>query len=289
MSPVEFHNSQYLADLKETMLRGEIDETCISCKMREDAGLQSIRKHFLSMFGNSTFESLDYMELRASNLCNFECIMCNADSSSLIAKEVYTVSNENWDQLIKIAENLKALNLTGGEPMITKHFYMLLDHLINVGKTDMRLSVYTNASVYNPIFVEKMLKFRTHLHLSIDGIGPTAERQRKGSNWNEVSKNITKFLELPVKLTFHSTFTTESLKDVASLAKYFVNILKLNPECNFNAHTVTVPKDLSVFRAKDEDKQIMIKSISDALEMLTDAQFSQLKNQLSSYKKMLEK
>lgn len=288
MSPSEFLKSEYLADLRTKFLNEEFDETCISCKKHEDAGLQSIRQHMIKLYGETTTPVLDYMELRASNLCNFQCKMCNGDNSSLIAGEVRTISDADWDEILKISENLKFLTLTGGEPMLIKHYYQLLDHLVEKNKTDMELRIYTNASVYNPVFVKKMLRFKTILNLSIDGVGSTAVDQRVGTDWDVVKQNIYKFLELPVGIKFHSTLTTISIKDVHSLAQFFVEVANISPKCKFFAHTAIAPYRLSIYNISKEDSALARKSIDAALDILIDERFNQLKTQLVSYKTILE-
>ena len=288
MSPVEFLKSDYLANLKTKFLNNEFDDTCTSCKRHEDAGLQSIRQHMINLYGETTTPTLDYMELRASNLCNFQCKMCNGDNSSLIAGEVRNISDSDWDEILKISENLKFLTLTGGEPMLIKHYYQLLDYLIEKNKTDMELRIYTNASVYNPIFIKKMLQFKTVLNLSIDGVGETAVDQRVGTDWDTVKQNIYKFLELPVFIKFHSTFTTISIKDIHSLAQFFVEVANVNPKCKFFAHTAISPSHLSIYNIKKEDIVIANDSIDAALSILEDERFHQLKAQLISYKTILK-
>lgn len=289
MSPNEFLNSDYLADLKEKFLRDEFDETCVGCKRLEDAGLQSIRQHMIAMYGEDITPKIDYMELRTSNLCNFECRMCNADNSSLIAGEVRNISENDWAEILSLSENLRFLTLTGGEPLLIKHYYQLLDHLISKNKTDVELRIYTNASVYNPIFIEKMLKFKTIVNLSIDGVGESAAIQRVGTDWNVVSENIRKFLSLPVKVKFHSTFTALSIVNVDKLAEYFVDIAKENPHCGFSAHTAMLPKDLSIYNIDHATAVIARESIEKALSILIDPKFGQLRNQLVSYRNIIDK
>lgn len=288
MSPDEFLKSDYLADLRTKFLNNEFDDTCVNCKRHEDAGLQSIRQHLIKLYGETTTSTLDYMELRASNLCNFQCRMCNADNSSVIAGEVRTISDSNWNEILKISENLRFLTLTGGEPMLIKHYYQLLDHLVEKNKTDLELRIYTNASVYNPVFIKKMLKFKTVLNLSIDGVGETASNQRVGTDWDTVKQNIYKFLELPVYIKFHTTFTTISIKDVHSLAQFFVEIIDQYPKCNFIAHAAITPSNLSIYNIKKEDIEVTTNSIDAALNILKNDKFSQLKTQLTSYKSILK-
>lgn len=286
MSPTEFLNSDYLKNLKTKFVNGEYDPaTCTVCKNLESKGLQSIRQHMLHRYGNSTEEIIDYMELRASNLCNFECKMCNAQNSSVIAGEVRNVSSENWDEILQLSTNLKHLTLTGGEPMLIKHYYELLDHL--KGKPELNLQVYTNASVFNPVFVEKMLKFNTTLNLSIDGVGATAETQRVGTDWAVVKENIDNFLALPIKIKFHITLTTISVVDVYSLSKYLVQVLKVRPDCIITVHTAMFPANLSITNLPKDKVDDALDSIKQSLNILKDPAFNQMVKQLNSYKKLL--
>lgn len=290
MSPVEFLNSDYLKDLRQKFLNNEFDDTCTGCKRLEEQGLQSIRKHMLNSYGVTTTPKLEYMELRASNLCNFQCKMCNAENSSLIAEKVTNITDKNWQEVLDLSLQLKALTLTGGEPMLIKFYYELLDHLIAHNKTDLKLRIYTNASVYNPLFVEKITKFDTTLYLSIDGVGATAEKLRTGTNWETVSSNIDKFLELPIGITFHSTITNEALLDIYALATYFVRIKENYPKCKFGIHTVLRPGYLSVYNIHDKELiKRSLENIEDSLGILTDPDFTQIVKQLNSYKSLLEK
>lgn len=287
ISPKEFLASDYLLKLREKFLRGEIDDTCTYCVNAEANGSQSIRQHFIERYGEDTKETLSHMELRASNLCNFQCKMCDADSSSLIAGNIKTVSTDNWQEILELSENLKSLTLTGGEPMIIKQYYQLLDHLIEKNKTDIILRIYTNCSSYNPIFIEKILKFRTVLHLSIDGVMETAESQRVGTDWDIVKDNVLKFISLPVGIVFHTTFTSINILDVFSLSKYIVEMNKLKPKLFFVAHSVAIDHELSLLNLDDTSKKIAIDNINSSIEILDDACFIKFKNELISIKKLL--
>jgi len=287
MSPKEFLASDYLVGLREKFLRGEIDDTCSYCVDAEANNLQSIRQHFIDRYGEDTKENLSHMELRASNLCNFQCKMCDADSSSLIAGNIKTVTNDNWQEVLELSENLKSLTLTGGEPMIIKQYYQLLDHLIEKNKTNIILRIYTNCSSYNPIFIEKILKFRTVMHLSIDGVKETAALQRVGTDWNIVKDNVLKFISLPVGIVFHTTFTSLNIIDVWSLTKYLVEMNKLKPKLFFVAHSVATDHELSLLNLDDKSKKIAIDNLNSSIEILNDQCFIKFKNELLSIKKLL--
>ena len=293
LSPDEFLKSDYIKNVRQNFINDVPDDTCISCQQGEANGLQSIRKHVVKFYDkDDQVEEIDYMELRVSNLCNLACIMCDGISSSLIAGEVNEISDDNWAQILKIAEKLNFLTLTGGEPFITKKYYELLDFLLEKNKTHISLSIFTNATVYNPIFVEKMLKFKTRLSISIDGVEKTAEAQRIGTNWKVVDENVKKFLTLPIQPKIHSTITTISILDIYSLAKYYLELIQINPGTEFVIHTVkrkidrVTKKDMSILKMSKEEAALALDQVEKSLAILTSYQFVQVRSQLESYKKL---
>lgn len=280
VSPDEFLNSDYIKQLREKFLRGEIDDTCSFCVHAEKHGLQSIRQHVLRLLGTDTTPQLEYIEMRASNLCNFSCEMCNGENSSLISGEVVNISQENWQQILDKYKTLTRVNLTGGEPFLIKRYYELLDFLLENDRSDVIISVYTNCSVYNPIFVKKLISFKKcYLNMSIDGIERTAELQRAGTNWKVVDSNIRKFIELPVQLKFHTTITNLNILDIDRLVKYFIDISE-NKDISFVAHSVGRPFAMTISNMQPRLKHIAIRSIDKAVDLMTDSKFDQLKNEL---------
>lgn len=311
MSPVDFLKSQHLADVRTEFLNGGKPKNCSSCWKNESEGLQSIRKHFISRFSNfvpyDAVDSIKYMELRASNLCNMSCRMCWTRNSSQLEKEVmvtpklakwfgspevdHEINDKNWEEIKSLAENLKRLNLTGGEPMIIKKYHDILDHLIAKQRTQIELFIYTNASVYNPAFVDKLLKFKTWINFSIDGIGKTAEYQRHGIAWDVIESNLRRYLALPIyQFIFHTTITAYNLLDFSSLINFYNQLLLDFPSVknlSFKAH---VAGDLAIhytnlpaaMRSKAQHE------IQQSLSLMQRAGYSQMKAQLIKISESLD-
>ena len=307
MSPSEYYNSKWLASLKQEFLDGKQPERCNSCWIKERQGLKSIRNHFTERFTFSA-QTTKHLELRESNLCNFACRMCNPTDSVKIEREIEeypelsrfyqpntssNITDENWLQVLDVSLGLKSLYLTGGEPMLMKRYYDLLDHLIEHGRNeDIDLRIYTNCSVYNPVFIDKLNQFKNvTLKLSIDAVGKTAEYQRYGTQWKTVRANIFKFLELPVSLGIHSTITAYSVLDMASLADFFVevkNYKKLNAKLTkFNAHVARIPTGLDYANLNIELRAKAIVEIDRAVEKLSDNFFSIYVKELKALRKQL--
>ena len=200
-SPKEFLSSRFVTNLREAISKNERHESCSACWKADDLGLQSIRKHYVNRY--KEHPSLAHMELRASNLCNFECIMCDAESSSVIAGEVRNITDDNWNELLQLMSSVKTLFLTGGEPMLIKKYYDLFDYM----DPSISLNVFTNCSVLNQKFIDRIVKLNTTLHLSIDGVGQFAEKQRVGTKWSTVKENVLTLIQLPIKTEIHTTLT----------------------------------------------------------------------------------
>lgn len=283
ISPNEFKNSNYVKQLQNDFLLGRKPDSCISCWQAEENNLQSIRQHMLKKHVAIT-DDYNHMELRASNLCNFACIMCNKENSSEIAKEVKSINDNDWLEILEIAKNLKTLILTGGEPMLIKKYYELLDYL----DKNIRLIIFTNCSVYNPKFIDKMLTFNNvKLQLSIDGVEETAEFQRLNSNWDIVKSNAIAFSKLPVDIAVHITITKYNIVDIERLVDFILELYDINQNLTANAHCVFSPDYLHFNKIDFNQIETVIKQINSTSIKLSN--FKVLRNQLLSIKNSLLK
>ena len=304
-SPIEYNNSEETRQLRQDFIDGLKPEPCRNCWAKEEHGHKSIRSYFMEPRDHT---KVTHLELRESNLCNFSCRMCDGSSSNIIDKEVKAnpqlnrfvrsyeenkpTSDENWQQILDMAKDLESVILTGGEPMLMKRYYDFLDHLIAIGKHDIKLFIYTNGSVYNPLFVERLKKFpNLALFFSIDAVGKVAEYQRHGTDWNIVRANILRYAELPIKIKLHSTLTVYSILGVSQLADFFVE-LKTSPInakfMPFTAHFAKEPAGTSFINLNYELRQMAIKQIDEALEKLDDSfPFKTYRGELQAGRKQL--
>jgi organic radical activating enzyme len=314
ISPNDYLKSNWLKTLKEEFLKGDKPSRCNSCWVKEQQGLKSIRNHMVKSFKFNdalTAETTKHLELRESNLCNFACRMCNPTDSVKLEREIEdhpelsnfyrpnlntNMSEDNWKEILDVSLGLRSLYLTGGEPMLMKRYYDLLDHLIENGRNeDIDLRIYTNCSVYNPVFIEKLSKFKyVTLKLSIDAVGKVAEYQRYGTDWGTVKSNIFKFLELPVKIGIHSTITAYSILDMSSLADFFNEVNNYGNSkatlTKFNAHVARIPASLDYANLNIELRAKAISEIDVAVEKLSDDFFSiYVKELLALRKQLLER
>ena len=185
--------------------------------------------------GNHADYSPQYLEVMFDKACNFACSYCLADISSSVQKEMNQYGNyplffhqhrendsewqrdlskytENpfvtafWKWLPDIWSGLHTLRITGGEPLLSKHTFKLLDYIIthpqknltfainsNLGIDDERLSRYFK--LIKQINDQGHLK-SNELYVSVDTIGAQAEYIRQGLDYNQFMKNLRHVLEL---------------------------------------------------------------------------------------------
>lgn len=245
MSPNEFINSEHRQNLQnETIIQKP--KQCGACWSKEERGLGTVRKEIIHLYPNHNettvraINKIEHLEIREGNLCNFACRMCNPNDSVELAREVadntelqkyYTfkeqssMTEDNWQQTLKIAETADSIYLTGGEPMLIKRYYDLFERLISIGRIDITLRIFTNCSVFNPVAFNLLQQFKNvHLFLSIDGVGKVAEYQRYGTKWHEVRNNILRYIEHPFTFNFHSTISAYTILDFERLADFYLEI-----------------------------------------------------------------
>jgi MoaA/NifB/PqqE/SkfB family radical SAM enzyme len=135
------------------------------------------------------------------------------------------IHNNIVETIQPLLDNLTRINFTGGEPLIIKENFVILEHLINTGRTDVKLLITTNASTTNPVMIKMFRQFKDiHFTISLDGVDAVAEYIRHGTKWSRVSSNIDKLLDLNHSVTINCTLSSYSVLDLAKLVRYFINL-----------------------------------------------------------------
>jgi len=179
--------------------------------------------------------------------------------------------------------------LTGGEPLIIKECYEILDFIIEQNLTDtVALELYTNCSVYNPEFINRMLKFKkVDFVMSIDGTEKTAEYQRHGTKWKSVKNNILRFNSLPVFRWFNTSISGYVLLDVSSLASFLMELYEQNNDIQTKCYSVSDTDDCHWKYMDTHLREIAVKEIDKAVEILTAKNFAVLSKELQDIKRVL--
>ena len=214
----EYENNEKLKLLKEQFSNNQRPEGCNRCWRDEDAGLPSKRQIDWKYRFNETepsLENIQVLSLSFGNSCNLACRTCNSYSSSGWITESRKLSKQIPDLVIhghkkfykdmKFMEKIKSLKhvkhveFPGGEPFLTgtKEHLDYLDILISMDPSQIELRYITNATIMpESEFWERWQRFKkVDIQLSIDGTGEKFEYLRHPAKWEEVDKNVDRYIK----------------------------------------------------------------------------------------------
>ena len=253
-----WNNDQYKS-LRMKMLRGETCEECSACNDSETKGILSTRQEkniefqkYIPLIKNTNEDgsldelSLRYFDVRWSNICNFKCRSCSASYSSSWATEDNN-SNDNkrkvfmfaggdsndklYDQFLPHFKDIETFYFAGGEPLLTDKHYDILEHLIEIKKTDVKLFYNTNLSTLfykNKSVVDLWNHFsKVTVSASLDSWGDRAEYIREGTDWMLIKNNI-KTIKQQTPHVNLQTNTVVSIFNVLTLQDFFEHLFQEN-------------------------------------------------------------
>jgi hypothetical protein len=213
---IDYTFNHKFQNLRNALLSGNKPKECKRCWDTEDQGITSIRQHNVKRLTdvlltetiiNPTIKSLD---IKFQNTCNFKCLICGPESSSLHVQEQskynkipitpqlkWSESQQFIDQINELLPSLTNIDMYGGEPFLIKKFSEILKSAVNFGfAKNIRLHYNSNGSVWPGEFIEYWKYFKeVDIHFSIDAIGDKFDYQR-GGTWKEVESNILKINDL---------------------------------------------------------------------------------------------
>jgi organic radical activating enzyme len=218
-----------------------------------------------------------YVEVSFSNTCNFKCAYCGPEYSSKWMEEIndhgpyklsfdyngtqrmeerntkpYKHSEDNpyvnsfWEWFPELYESMDTFRITGGEPLLSKDTWKVLDFILETDEPNinLKLSINSNLGVPDNLIdrlIEKLdeiiknnLVKEIIIFTSCDGYGIQSEYTRYGMNFEKLFNNIDKVLSALPKVTIvvMSTFNIFSVFSYESLIRK-VHELKIK---HFNPH-----------------------------------------------------
>lgn len=217
-----WNNANY-KELRRALANGERPKRCDVCWHNEDSGIISNRlqwekdnwKTFSDMIDvndDFTVNNKPYwVELKVSNFCNLKCIMCSTHSSykrvaDLDIIKKYTTDGyetrllrpttlfESLGKWPSIWDTVHTLQFTGGEPIINKEHYDLLDSIPDEVKRRIKLRYASNLSYikfkkYDLIKIWNKFK-SVNIKVSMDGVGDVYNYIRRDGDWDTVYANM---------------------------------------------------------------------------------------------------
>lgn len=272
LSPESIFNSPDYVKLRDNMLQGIRSKECISCYKKEELSLPSLRMQSNQewpldaslLTSHVNLESIKFLDIRLSNLCNLKCRMCDGYFSSAIAQEQKELFNKPLVSTLSAAERRRALDsiinllptieqiyFAGGEPLISSEHYEILNELIRIKRNKITISYNTNftqLSHKGTSVIDLWQEFSdVNVCASIDARGKVAEYIRHGTNWAVIENNVrlVKSLLPSLKFSVTSAVGCMNIESLIELQKMWHNDKKLNIE-HFSLTTITSPAYLTV-------------------------------------------
>ena len=216
----EIWNNDKMRELRVDMLNDVENDMCKRCWTQENSGHPSLRNSF-----NENYEHLHhrwdqtqadgtteyapvYWDFRFSNICNMRCRSCGPQLSSgwyedtkkrwgSLPQDVGDLTDrtpELWEQIEPLFETVEEIYFAGGEPLIMEEHYRILNRLIEMGRTHVKLRYNSNMSrlrYKNLDIISAWQHFENvEVGASLDSWGERAEYIRKGTIWPDIEANM---------------------------------------------------------------------------------------------------
>ena len=194
---------------------------CVVCWSAEDAGFVSKRqrdnetyKTILEFYPERKDSDLFFLELNLGNTCNLACRICHISASSKW-KDFHHVTETDvteerldyyvdkyskafrdnsivWEELMSILPEVRSLDIYGGEPMLMKKQWEILEMSVKLGYSKkQQMSFNTNGTIINEKYIDILSSFaQCRIGFSIDGVGKRFNYLRHFGKWDVVSENI---------------------------------------------------------------------------------------------------
>lgn len=228
-----------LKKLQNQLLAGHYPKTCKACHDQEASMGQSLRLNSLNDYDDQLFRTteIDFVDYRASNVCNFKCRSCEPNYSHGIAQEarkhrglnrfypVLTaktvwVTDQNQQWIVNNMSQLKRLMFTGGEPTMMPGVREIITEAVT-NYPDIAVLITSNGSFTDPFWQEiTQRSANIHWTLSLDSVGSAAEIVRHGTDWAVVEHNARWLAQHSPSLDINTVVTRLNLFQLGPLLKF---------------------------------------------------------------------
>jgi organic radical activating enzyme len=248
-----------------------------------------------------------YVEVSFGNVCNFKCSYCAPHISSKWMEEIEkygpypTSSNYNnlgwikkenkmpipnneenpyvdafWNWFPDMYKNLKYFRITGGEPLLNKNTFKVLDYIIENPNPDLEVAINTNLNPPKELFDrflekckiiinEKKLK-NFKLFTSAEAHGKQSEYIRFGMNYDMWIENMHRtYREIPsIQFTIMSTY---NILSITSYIPFLKDVLDIKKEYSTQEYS---PLLLDIPYLRQPEHQSIFIMAKDELEMIEE-------------------
>jgi organic radical activating enzyme len=159
-----------------------------------------------------------------------------------------------WKYLPEIYEKLRVLRVTGGEPLMSKDVWKLLEFIKLNPQPNLELAINTNLCVENKLidkFINEVNELtgkvkRIDVYTSIESSGIRAEYARYGLNYAQWQKNVRKILSETESTV--GIMTTVNALSLSTTVDFLESIMQLRKEFNTDFANNRIPVSINYLR-----------------------------------------
>lgn len=286
----DLYHSEFMKNLRQSFLKGDRPTQCTKCWREEAVGKPSMRQrakykfkdvYYRLDYQTDSAQNLQLFDLNLGNSCNLSCRICNRESSSSIAEKehaegkisavelmdlkksvVWAESDTFWDQMLDFVQNLRYLDLYGGEPLMSKMHFNFLKKLIalDVAK-NIKIDYNTNGTVFSEKFFDLWKHFKEiKLSFSIDDIESRFESQRVGAKWENVCDNIKKFNSLRSDKFITEVYPTINTQNVLYIPE-LISWINTQQFDSMSFNILHAPEQYNILSLNTQDKIEVIEKL----------------------------
>lgn len=213
-----------------------------------------------------------YLEVAFDNACNLKCMYCSPDISSKwmeeserygpytrtsnnvggiewlkrIGKMPIPIKEENpyvdafWAWWPELYQSLHTFRITGGEPLMSKNTWRLLEEIKNNPRPDFELAINTNMQVPDAL-IDRFIDYYNaiapniksfEVFTSCEATGKQAEYIRTGMNYDSFLANCRKFLSRTGNLSRLNFMITFNILSLSTFKGFLSDIWQLRADFN---------------------------------------------------------
>lgn len=266
VNPGALHNTKHKQAQQQMMLNGVRPKECGYCWSVQDSGKDIYNDRITKsseewalpykdqiLSGKATNPS--YLEVSFSNVCNLKCSYCGPYVSSkwmeeikqhgpypltdyynsINGRKIYLERDDNpyveafWKWWPDLYKDLNVFRMTGGEPLLSKHTFKILDYVIENPNPNLELYINSNLCVPDSqidMLIEKGNKVagavkRFGVYTSCEAYKEKANYIRFGMNYDKWLENCNRVLtSIPnSKLTIMSAYNVLCVSSFLDFAK----------------------------------------------------------------------
>lgn len=228
-----------------------------------------------------------YFEVAFDSTCNFKCVYCSPDVSSKWMEEIehhgpyqdirdnrnldwlresgrFPIPNREanpyvdafWEWWPELYPGLKTFRVTGGEPLLSKNMWRLLDFIKANPRKDFTLAINTNMQV-PPALIDRFIAAYNEIapliggfevYTSCEAAGASADYIRYGMDYRTFLGNVERFLTETGPNSRIGFMVTFNVLSVTSFTDFLEDIYRLRAKFNESDAENRIPLMISYLR-----------------------------------------